>query len=98
MYLVVQTIINNKNRNIMNNSATVLALASIKCQLSDWSVTTEEDGYTQAYINGRVDGLTSAIKTLQALIELDYNSYEYHFDSESDEVESGWIYGADNLS
>ena len=73
----------------MNNSATVLALASIECQLSDWSVTTTEDGYSQEYINGRVDGLASAIKTLQALIDQDY-----HFDSESDEVESGWIYGA----
>tara|TARA_B110000908_G_C10004676_1_gene335751 strand:- start:352 stop:576 length:225 start_codon:yes stop_codon:yes gene_type:complete len=69
MYLVVQTIINNKNSNIMNNSATLLVLASIECQLSDWSVTTEEDGYTQEYINGRVDGLASAIKTLQALVD-----------------------------
>ena len=54
---------------IMNNSATLLVLASIECQLSDWSVTTEEDGYTQEYINGRVDGLASAIKTLQALVD-----------------------------
>ena len=52
----------------MNNSSIVLVLASIECQLSDWSVTTTEDGYSQEYINGRVDGLASTINTLKALI------------------------------
>lgn len=52
----------------MSNSATLLVLASIECQLSDWSVTTTEDGYSQEYINGRVDGLTSAIKTIKAAL------------------------------
>jgi len=61
--------ITNETKNVMNNSSIVLVLASIECQLSDWSVTTTEDGYSQEYINGRVDGLASAINTLKALIE-----------------------------
>ena len=61
--------ITNEAKNVMNNSSIVLVLASIECQLSDWSVTTTEDGYSQEYINGRVDGLASAINTLKALIE-----------------------------
>ena len=61
--------ITNEIKNVMNNSSIVLVLASIECQLSDWSVTTTEDGYSQEYINGRVDGLASAINTLKALIE-----------------------------
>ena len=54
----------------MKNSELVLVLSSVECQLSDWSVTTEEDGYSQEYINGRIDGLTAAIRSLKVVMNI----------------------------
>jgi len=54
----------------MKNSELVLVLSSLECQLSDWSVTTEEDGYSQEYINGRIDGLNAAIRSLKTVMNI----------------------------
>lgn len=44
-----------------------MALRDAKEQLADWEVTETEDGYTQEYINGRIDQCRLTVFTLSKL-------------------------------
>ena len=44
------------------------SLQDAKDQLEDWKVTKPEDGYTQEYINGRINGCETTILMLKRLV------------------------------
>jgi len=72
----------------MKNSKVVLVLSNLECQLSDWSVTTEEDGHSQEYINGRIDALKATIRSLHFLQEIRTSENQEFCDIMSGDIDS----------